>query len=293
MSPGMPHGGPPPSPTSGAPVSAEPGRRAGSPFRAVVDASPDDHDEDGRPRGARLAAAGEAIRGARSEVRRQLREQQRLRMWTLIALVVALVGALPFYFALRAAARDPVLTSLDALSVPQWAVAEKDDNITGSRWCLLDCRYRERTVQSKRPIDETAKVYQEALLGAGWVQLSGIPGCPPEVGEGEHASCWRRDEFTLDLWIREPSRCADDLLRKRPKIEPTGAASPGPEASGAPAPAGPPDDCSGSTVTIKVFNAIADERLHWNPEATPNPEIGELTDEDLATPDPTPTPQSS
>ena len=69
-------------------------------------------------------------------------------MWTLIALVVAVVGALPFYFVLRAATRDPVVTSLDALAVPEWAVVNKTDNITGSRWCLLDCRYRERTVES-------------------------------------------------------------------------------------------------------------------------------------------------
>jgi hypothetical protein len=41
-----------------------------------------------------------------------------------------------------------------------------------------------------------------------------------------------------------------------------------------------------------VFNAIADERLRWNGEnPTPNPEMGELTDEDLnRTPDPTPSP---
>ena len=116
------------------------------------------------PRGG-LAAGVQAIRGARSEVRRQLREQQRLRMWTLIALVVAVVGALPFYFVLRAATRDPVVTSLDALTVPDWAVVNKTDNITGSRWCLLDCRYRERTAESSKSIPDTAQVYRDALTG--------------------------------------------------------------------------------------------------------------------------------
>lgn len=206
-------------------------------------------------------------------------------MWTLIVLVVVLVGALPFYFALRAAARDPVLTSLDALSVPGWATVSKVDNISGSRWCLLECRYRERTLTSERPIEETAKVYQSALLSAGWVELTGVAGCPPEVAEGEYAGCWHRDEFTLDIWVREPPECADDLLRKRPTIGPVDPPSGSPEASAAPppptsAPAAPgPDVCAGSAVTIKVFNAIADDRLRWTPE--PNPTDGGLTDEDL------------
>lgn len=233
----------------------------------------------------KLAAGVDMIKGARSEVRKQLREQQRLRMWTLITLVVALVGALPFYFVLRAATRDPVLTSLDSLTVPAWAVVAKDDNITGSRWCLMDCRYRERTAQSERPITDTAKVYQEALLGAGWVELTGIPGCPPDVAEEEHASCWRRDEFTLDLWIREPAATANNPLCRRPTVGPT--ASPDPSSAPESDATAPPDECgSGSTVTIKVFNAIADERLRWEPEATEDPGLGELTDEDLFTPTP-------
>lgn len=243
----------------------------------------------GGPR-VRLAASVEAIRGARSEVRRQLREQQRLRMWTLIAVVVLVVGALPFYFVLREVSRDPVLTSLDSLSVPAWAVTSKDDNIGGSRWCLLDCRYRERTVNSSHSVDETAKVYQDALRSAGWTVITGVPGCPPEAVEGEHESCWRRDEFTLDLWVREPSACSDDPLNKRPTIAPpTGTPSTDPSAGAseppAAAPAGPaPNDvCAGSTVTMKVRNAIADERLQFEPESTPtpDPEMGNLTDEDL------------
>jgi integrin beta 3 len=230
-----------------------------------------------------LAASVEAIRGARSEVRKQLREQQRLRMWTLITVVVALVGALPFYFVLRAATRDPVLTSLDALSVPQWAAVSKDDNINGSRWCLLDCRFRERTVRSSHTVEETAKVYQEALRAAGWTVITGVPGCPPEEVKGEHESCWRRDEFTLDLWVRQPPACTEDPLRKRPTTAPTGAPAESPGASASPGAGAPPsaDVCSGATVTMKVRNAIADERLRFAPESTPSPELGNLTDEDL------------
>jgi integrin beta 3 len=255
----------------------------------------------GGPR-VRLAASVEAIRGARSEVRRQLREQQRLRMWTLIATVVLVVGALPFYFVLQAATRDPVLTSLDALSVPSWAVTSKDDNIGGSRWCLLDCRYRERTLNSSHPVEETAKVYQDALRAAGWRMITGVPGCPPEAVEGQHESCWRRDEFTLDLWVREPSACSEDPLNKRPTVAPptTGTPSADPSAAASespPPPAGPsPNDvCAGSTVTMKVRNAIADERLQFEPESTPTPDpnIGNLTDEDLQpTEEPSSTPSA-
>jgi hypothetical protein len=244
----------------------------------------------GRPR-AGLAAGVQAIRGARSEVRRQLREQQRLRMWTLVTLVVAIVGALPFYFVLRAATQDPVITSLDSLSVPGWAVLNKTDHITGSRWCLLDCRYRERTADSNRPIGETAKVYRDALLAAGWSQMTNVPGCEPLQEKDTDHSCWRRDEFTLDMSVNEPA-CMQETLRKRPKIEVTPSTSPSsgepsPSTSGTASEPPPADACSGSVVQIKVFNAIDDVRLRWSPEPTLEPN---LTDEDLETPGPSKTP---
>lgn len=209
-------------------------------------------------------------------------------MWTVITLVVAVVGALPFYFVLRAATRDPVITSLDALAVPDWAVQQKNDNITGSRWCLLDCRYRERTAESTRAIPETAKAYREALLAAGWAPMTGVPGCEPS--EVNDHTCWRRDEFTLDLTVSDPA-CKQDKLRRRPGFEVT--PSPDPDTSGSPdastAPT-PVDDCTGSMVHIKVFNAIDDVRLRWSPEPTVDPELGNLTDEDMKTADPTSTP---
>lgn len=298
---GLPPGGPPPAPPSAgpmptAPPAAKPGpAMPGSPLPSsppgpVRPTSP----SPGRQR-AGIAAGVQAIRGARSEVRRQLREQQRLRMWTLILLVVAVVGALPFYFVLRAATQDPVITSLDALSVPSWAVLNKTDNITGSRWCVLDCRYRERTAESNRPITETAKVYREALLAAGWSQMTHVPGCEPVQEQDSDHSCWRRDEFTLDLSVNEPA-CMQEALRKRPRIDVTPSATPSasesasPGASPTPSSTAPADDCVGSVVQIKVFNAIDDVRLRWSPEPTLEPEIGNLTDEDLATPSAGPTP---
>ncbi|GIH06294.1 hypothetical protein Rhe02_43610 [Rhizocola hellebori] len=234
---------------------------------------------------AGLAAGVQAIRGARSEVRRQLREQQRLRMWTLIALVVAVVGALPFYFVLRAATRDPVITSLDALAVPDWAVANKTDNITGSRWCLLDCRYRERTADSSKTIPDTAKVYRDALVGAGWSPMVNIQGCEPSETpeQGDH-SCWQRDEFTLDLTVSEPP-CKLEGGGRRGFDTPVPTSSASPEATPDPA----PSECGGSVVHIKVFNAIDDIRLRYSPEPSLDPGLDNLTDEDL-NPSASPTP---
>jgi integrin beta 3 len=58
-----------------------------------------------------FAAGVEVIRGARSEVRKQLREQQRLRMWTLIALVVLVVASVATLIpAVRAARVNPVIS---------------------------------------------------------------------------------------------------------------------------------------------------------------------------------------
>jgi integrin beta 3 len=216
---------------------------------------------------------GAAIRGARSELRRQLREQKRLRMATLIVASLLLLGALPLYFGIRAATRDPVFNTLDALGVPGWAAVKTVDEVSGSRWCIIECRFRERQVDSEGTPDETAAVYEQSLVSSGW-QRWNVGLCPDQpVPEGEHYTCWKRDEYTLDLWVRQPS-CADDPLRNRPTVAPT-------------APAGgkaPPaaDPCDGSVVSIKVRNAIDDDR--GRPQPTQDPD---LTGED---PDPDPFP---
>ena len=45
------------------------------------------------------------------------------------------------------------------------AATESVDNVSGSRWCLPECRLRERTVESERPAKETTQVYERALAG--------------------------------------------------------------------------------------------------------------------------------
>lgn len=194
-----------------------------------------------------------AIRGARADLRRKMREQQRLRMLTLMAVVVVVLGALPLYLLIQSATRDPVFTSLDALQVPTWAAGAAKDEHAGSRWCVLECRFRERDIASQKTPDETNTVYVKALEDAGWTRWKPVAGCPQGDVDG-HYTCWRRDEYTLDLWVRDKP-CSDELLRNRPTTGPDSSAAPA-----VPAPGG--EDCSGSMVSFKVYNAIADDRLH-------------------------------
>jgi hypothetical protein len=189
-----------------------------------------------------------SVVSARADLRRQLRTHSRVRLATLISVVVVILGALPLYLMIQAVTRDPVFTSLNALRLPAWAAADPTDSSFGSRWCIMNCRFRERDLTSQRPTDETASVYQNALKSAGW-QPWKVGQCPDTQAPG-HYSCWRRDEYTLDLWVRDPP-CKSDPLRQRPTVGPP--ASPG--AAGT-----KPDDCSGSMISIKVRNRIDDER---------------------------------
>lgn len=183
-----------------------------------------------------------------------MREKRRLRMAVLAAVTLVLIGAVPMFFAVRAMSHDPVFDSLDALDVPAWAAVKPVDNVSGSRWCFLACRLRERTVQSERPPQETAPVYERALAEAGWTRWK-VAHCPETPTKGY--TCWRQDELTLDLWVREPT-CA-----VAPAVPPSEQAKPGNPA---------PEECTGSTVSLKVRNAIDDERtrpLPADPKPTP------------------------
>jgi hypothetical protein len=204
-----------------------------------------------------FAAGTGAIR--RSDLRRQMRERRRLRTASLALVSVLLLGGLPLFFG----ARDPVFAALDALAVPAWAAADPVDDASGNRWCIDECRFRERTATSQRGPDETADAYERALSDAGWRRWQ-APLCPEQPVNGRY-TCWQRDELTLDLWVRE--RVCEG-------------------------PAGQPvrgeEQCPGSAVTVKVRNAIADERT--GPQPTTDPSLtGEdpdpvLTDDPLQDP---------
>lgn len=181
-------------------------------------------------------------------------------MAVLAVVSLVLLGAVPLFFGLRAASRDPVFNSLDELNVPGWAATKTVDDVSGSRWCLLECRLRERTAESQRPPKETAAAYERALAEAGW-QPWKVGRCPAQPAKGRY-TCWRQDELTLDLWVREPT-CAAAPEPTEVPVEPSTA----PEAGAA--------KCEGSLVSVKVRNAIDDERTGPQPSTDPS-----LTGED-------------
>ncbi|MFG1675804.1 hypothetical protein [Micromonospora sp. NPDC049282] len=250
-------------PPPGEPAGARPGAGDGPAPRPAGPGPAEDGSESGGPR------------GARSDLRRQLRERRRLRMAVLALVSLVLLGAVPLYFGMRTLSHDPVFDTLDALDVPAWAATKTVDNVSGSRWCLQDCRLRERAVESEQGWKQTVAVYERALAKDGWRRWK-VDRCPEEKIEGSY-TCWRRDELTLDLWVRDPT-CTP------------------PPVDGEPAPSAPPAKaaatCTGSLVSVKVRNAIDDERT--GPTPTTDPSLtGEdpyptLTDDPLGEPTPSP-----
>jgi hypothetical protein len=231
------------------------GARAGAPgvpsdgaLLAGGEASPEGDDE---PEGG--------LRGASAELRRKLRTQRRLRLVTLMSLAALVLLVLPAFFGVRAMSSDPVLASLDALEVPAWASKNDKDFETGNSLCLRVCEFRERVSESDQSFVETTKVYSKALTDAGWSErkVEGCPEMPVRAEEGTY-TCWQRDELTLDLAVGLPG-CAVD------QVSAEGNPQAGEEA---PEPIDPAS-CVGSTVSIKVWNAIEDERGKKDPAPGP------------------------
>lgn len=189
----------------------------------------------------------------RPTARAEARDLRRLRMVAILLAILVLLGALPLYFGIRAATRDPVLNTLDGLDVPGWAAVKTEDAVSGSRWCLIDCRLRERTVESDGSPDETAKAYESALEAAGWRRWTPAQLCPEQPVDG-HYTCWQRDELTLDLWVRQPSCAAEAAAATAAPVTPPAT----------------PAGCDGSTVSIKVRNAIDDDRTGPRPSTDPS-----------------------
>jgi integrin beta 3 len=225
------------------------------------------------------------LRGAGTELRNQMRTRRRLRVVTLVSLAAIVLIVLPVIFGLRSAGRDPVFSSLDSLKVPSWAQTKVEDRSSGSRWCFIDCRFRERVADSSKPFKETTQAYDDALTSAGW-QLWKVSDCPEQplaAGSGTY-SCWKRDEFTLDLRVSLPDCAVDALAAQDPAALPSSAVAP---------PTTDPSKCVGSTVSLHVQNAITDTRGKKEPKQSPDL-IGETPDPTfsddplLGTPTPTP-----
>jgi hypothetical protein len=185
-----------------------------------------------------------------AHMRRQIERVSRLRRATIALVILAVFGAPIAFLAIREFTRDPIFVELDGLDVPAWAASNHIDGALGSRWCIKECRTRQRTWESARGPDETNRAYSAALRRAGWVPWD-IPNCQAEDIDGI-ATCWQRDEYVLDLWVR-PAVC--EVKAARPTIAPSpGAAAP----SALPAPS-PTSMCPISIATVKVYNRISYE----------------------------------
>jgi hypothetical protein len=183
----------------------------------------------------------------RAEMRRHLKVAQQLKVGTLVVVALLLLAAYPIYLFTRSVAQDPVFSDLDRLDLPGWATAQHSDAAAGSRWCINQCRHHTRTWASERGPDESSPAYETALFDAGWrPRTEGI--CPP-VEDGL-ASCWERDEYVLEMWVRAPV-CPP----ARPTISPTPDDGPSAGASQGPATEAP-SSCPAALITVKVFNAI-------------------------------------
>jgi hypothetical protein len=188
----------------------------------------------------------------RAEMRRQLRIAQQLKVITLVVIALLLLAAYPAYLFTRALTEDPIFGDLNGLDLPSWAALAHEDSFSGSRWCIKQCRYRERTWVSDHTTDETNPVYVTALTSAGWRIRTG--GVCPEVAEGV-ASCWQRDEYVMDMWVY-PRVC--DLPPPRPSINPSATPTTGGSAKPTPGPTAtsPETMCPATLITVKVYNAI-------------------------------------
>jgi hypothetical protein len=186
--------------------------------------------------------------GLRSELRHKLRSQDRVKLAALISAIVVVLGVLPAILFLRTTSSDPMFSTLDSLAVPKWAAGAPADTVSGSRLCVIECRFRERDLTSQKGTNETAAAYQTALLGSGWSRWQ-VAQCPDGPVDGKY-TCWQRDEFTMDLWVRPPP-CASN---------PAQGAAAGGGVAASPSAGAPTGTCTGSIVSIKVRNRIDDVR---------------------------------
>ena len=187
--------------------------------------------------------------GARRK--RQAKQVTMLRTATFVLLVLAIVGAPAAFFVIREFTRDPVFVELDNLNVPAWAAGKHTDAAVGSRWCIEECRSRQRTWESARGPEETNRAYVAALKRAGWTSWN-VPQCPAPGVDGVE-TCWQRDEYVLDLWVRA---AVCETKGVRPTVAPSKPPSTAPSPSPPPA-VSPANVCPGAIATIKVYNRIS------------------------------------
>lgn len=230
-----------PEPVGAVDPVAGPGAAERSAGRPPQDNGFSSHSGTKRPAASVLLHGQDIRTGRRAEDSREVREAKRLRAATVIFVVLAVLGAPLALYVIREAARDPVFVAMDELEIPAWASQTPRDEAIGSRWCIRECRFRQRTWRSTRSPEETARVYEDALKTSGWRRWTAA-GCPPESSGGIE-TCWRRDEYVMDLWVYQPE-CQVRMT------------SPDPHAAD-PTAAQVETICPDTVVAMKVVNRVA------------------------------------
>jgi hypothetical protein len=237
----------PGAPVSGVPVSAAP--VSGGPGRAGRGAVPpgpppprppdvdDFYEPEADEGGARVPASAQ--------------ERQRARL-TVVAAVVALLLVLPAVLLLWQRSGDPLAGQLDELSVPAAVNLHHSDDSGNSAYCVHSCAWLKRIYQSGQSADRTDAVFKGALISHGWQKADGK--CP-KPADGSY-SCWQRDQYVLDLWVR-PADCGSSAANPLPvpsESVPPGEGDAAPSAG--PSPSGPATaQCPAAQASLQVANA--------------------------------------
>jgi hypothetical protein len=85
------------------------------------------------------------------------------------------------------------------------------DEGAASSYCVHQCAWLKRTYQSGQPVEQTVTAFRTALTAHGWHPAGG--SCP-KPADGSY-SCWQRDQYVLDLWVR-PGTCENSGYQPMP-----------------------------------------------------------------------------
>ena len=150
----------------------------------------------------------------RAEMKRQLRVAQQLKVVTLTIVAMLLLAAYPVYLFVRSGSQDPVFSDLDSLDLPE--LGRDDSRRRGTGQPVVHRRvpfpYPHLEFAACAGRDRHARTGRPSRTRAGAPRAG---TCPPAV-EGL-ASCWKRDEYVMDMWVRTPI-C--DVPPPRPTITP-------------------------------------------------------------------------
>lgn len=144
-------------------------------------------------RGSRVGGRAGQVR---AELLRHYRRIRRLRRAMLGVVAFGLIAVATVAAAGDRLGHDPGFSVLDEVAVPVLDTESAHESVYGNRWCIGQCRVRERVWESTVPVPATRDAIVRTLDGRGWRTAADC-----DVADGVERLCLRRDEFLLDIWI--------------------------------------------------------------------------------------------